>query len=612
MRILEFIGLLLLITFPIKGMVYYVDARNPQSSDDNPGTAQLPFKTINKSAQVVKPGDIVIVKPGVYREHIELIRSGKPGAPITFIADPPHSVIVSGADIIKGWEKLEGNEPIYSVKWTHRFVINVRPDGSLVEHHPDDERHKLWGRAELAVVDGRLCLPALTLEDLRKAWRLHQEAVKEGKPSPVLKPPLPNLGGPFGGMFCADTQNQVFYIWLADGSDPNLHQVECATRGALFGLSPWENREGLQFVYIRGFVFRHCATFPQRPAVWLHGANNLMEDCIVEEMSGGGVAVNGTLRRCIIRRCGHTGGGAIGENFLNEDSIWEENCWKPIDRGWDAGGFKLALAKNGVFRNCVFRHNGGPGLWFDIDVRNVVVANCLFIENEHHGLFIEISRNITVLDSLFVRNGVGVVGEVGEWGWGIAGLTIAESQDCIVTRSTFYGNKDGVAFREQGPRPLDTEDGKIPYHNKGHFVMRNVMANNKGYQLALWYDNPFFGWHPAEKEKFKEESAYEEWVKANAELVYNPKEVEMFIDFNLYYGENGEKLFLYGVPWRPKFKEFSDLESWAKETGFDVHSRVANPGFANPQRNDFRFQTDSPALQIGAGCLHPPLIQEEK
>lgn len=591
--------------------MFYVDGQNPKASDDNPGTAQLPFKTIDKSAQVVEPGDTVIVKPGIYREHIRLKKSGKPGAPITFVADPPHSVIVSGADIVKGWQRLEGDEPIYFVKWTHRFVINVRPDGSLVEHHPDDEQHKLWGRAELVVADGKLCLPALTLDDLRKAWRLHQEAMKAGKPSPVLKPPLPNLGGPFVGMFCADTKNQLLYLWLEDGSDPDLHQIECATRGELFGLSPWENKEGVKFIYVRGFVFRHCATFPQRAAVWLLGANNLLEDCIVEEMAGGGVAVNGTVRRCIIRRCGHTGGGAIGENFLNEDSIWEENCWKPINRGWDAGGFKLAMAKNGVFRNCVFKHNGGPGLWFDIDVRNVIVTNCLFLENELHGLFIEISRNITVLDNLFIRNGVGAVGEIGEWGWGIAGLTIAESQNCIVSRNTFYDNKDGIAFREQGPRPLQTEDGEIAYHNQGNVILRNVMANNRGYQLALWYDNPFFGWHPAEKEKFKEESAYEEWVRAHPELVYNPKAVGMLIDYNLYYPGEGEKLFLYGVPWRPKFKEFGDLTSWNKETGFDAHSRVADPLFINPKEGDFRFQSTSPALQLQSGCLHPPSIQDE-
>ncbi|MCX7968438.1 MAG: right-handed parallel beta-helix repeat-containing protein [Armatimonadetes bacterium] len=598
---------LLMVASHLMGATYVVDVNSPKASDENPGTADLPLKSINRAAQLVQPGDTVIVKAGIYREHVRLTRSGKPGAPITFVAYPPGSVIITGADIVKGWKRLDKDAPIYFVPWKHRFVINVRPDGSLVEHHPDDERHKLWGRAELVLVDGRFCAPTSTLHDLREAWKRHSESLKSGKPSPVLQPPLPNLTETFAGMFCVDTQKQLLYLWLADGSDPNTRQGEAATRGALFGLSPWENRDGVQFVYVRGFVFRHAATFPQRAAVWLHGGNNLLEDCIVEEMAGSGVLVHGTMRRCIIRRCGHTGGGASGENFVNEDCVWEGNSWKPIDRGWDAGGFKVALAKGGVFRRCVFRRNGGPGLWLDIHVRHVVVTECVFWENEHHGLFVEISRDITIVRNLFVRNGVGIVGKV-EWpDWGIAGLTIAESQNCIVAFNTFVGNKDGIALREQGPRPLETDDyGVLPYHNRGHIIVGNVSAFNRGYQLALWYDNGFFGWHPAEREKFKTEAAYESWLKANPDKVFDPTKVGMVVDRNLYFATNGQKLILYGVPWRPKHREFSSIAEWAKFTGFDQHSIATDPLFVDLTDN-FRFRSQSPAWSMQIGWLDVPV-----
>ncbi len=586
------------------GAVYVVDNRHPNASDANPGTADRPFKTINRAAQLVQPGDTVIVKAGIYREHVRLTRSGKAGLPITFVADPIGSVVITGADIATDWERADNDAPIYRVPWRHRFAINRRPDGSLVEHHPDDERHKLWGRAELVVVDGKLCLPALTLDDLRLAWRKHADALKSGKPSPVLQPPLPNLGGPFVGMFCADPQKGWLYLWLADGSDPNAHQVEVATRSALFGLSPWENRDGVRFVHVRGFIFRHAATFPQRAAVWLHGSDNLLEDCVVEEMAGGGVLVHGTIRRCLIRRCGHTGGGASGEKFLNEDCVWEGNSWKPINRGWDAGGFKLAWAKDGVFRRCLFRRNGGPGLWLDIHVRDVVITECVFWENEHHGLFVEISRDITITRNLFVRNGIGVVGKV-EWpDWGIAGLTIAESQNCVVAFNTFAGNKDGIALREQGPRPLETPDfGVVPYHNRGLILVGNVSAFNRGYQLALWYDNGFFGWHPAERAKFKNEADYEAWLNANPDRVFDPTKVGIVLDRNLYFAASGQKLVLYGVPWRPRYREFADLVEWAKATGFDRNSLFADPQFVNPQADDFRFRPDSPCRTFSVGWL---------
>jgi hypothetical protein len=586
--------------------VYVVDTKAPQAADTNPGTAERPLKTINAAAQLVEAGDLVLVKPGVYREQVRLTRSGQPGAPITFMADPPGSAVVTGADVITGWERVAGDAPIYQVAWPYRFVIDTHPDGTPVEHHPDDEAHRLWGRAELVLADGALCGPVLTLAELRAAWLEHAQALQNHKPSPVLQPPLPNLGRPFAGLFCADTQNKVLYLWLKDGSDPNAHTIEAATRDAVFGLSPWQNPGGVRCVHVRGFVFRHAATFPQRAGVWLHGGDNVLEDCTIEEMAGGGVVVQGTMRRCVIRGCGHVGGGASIANFLNEDCLWEGNCWKPINRGWDAGGFKMALAKQGIFRRCTFRRNGGVGLWLDIHVRNVVITDCTFWENELSGLFVEISRDLTIVRNLFVRNATGVVGKVGPPDWGLAGLTIAESQNCLVAFNTFVGNKDGIALREQGPRPLKTDDyGTIPYHNRGLFLIGNLCAFNRDYQLALWYDNGFFGWHPAEREKFKTPTAYEDWLQAHPDQVFDPTQVGLIIDRNLYWPGEGHKLILYGVPWRPKYQEFSALPAWQKATGFDAHSLVADPGFVRAEADDFHLLPTSPAYSLPAGRLGP-------
>lgn len=68
--------------------------------DGNPGSASLPFKTIQAAAEVaITPGDTVCVKPGVYFENsqatpntavkgVKVQASGTPGLPITFQADP--------------------------------------------------------------------------------------------------------------------------------------------------------------------------------------------------------------------------------------------------------------------------------------------------------------------------------------------------------------------------------------------------------------------------------------------------------------------------------------------------------------------------------------------
>jgi hypothetical protein len=50
---------------------FYVDQSHPDASDENPGSRDKPFLTINKAAQVVGPGERVVVESGVYRELIE-------------------------------------------------------------------------------------------------------------------------------------------------------------------------------------------------------------------------------------------------------------------------------------------------------------------------------------------------------------------------------------------------------------------------------------------------------------------------------------------------------------------------------------------------------------
>ena len=49
---------------------------SPQGSDNNAGTIEAPFKTINRAAQKALPGDVVTVHEGVYREWIKPMYGG--------------------------------------------------------------------------------------------------------------------------------------------------------------------------------------------------------------------------------------------------------------------------------------------------------------------------------------------------------------------------------------------------------------------------------------------------------------------------------------------------------------------------------------------------------
>ncbi|MBD3180883.1 DUF1565 domain-containing protein [Candidatus Poribacteria bacterium] len=588
--------LMLLSVFSASAKEYIVDANDPKASDKNTGEADQPFKTISKAAEIARAGDTVLVNSGVYRESVILKHNGTRNFPVTFLANPAGSVTITGADVISSWEKISEDTSIYQTEWEHQFIINRKKDGTPIEHHPEDA--PVWGRAEQVIVDGYHLVPIGSMKELKKACSEMQE--DEDQWSMI---PDPDDAKTWYGVFFADTTQKALYICLSDSSDPNEHKVEASARGLIFGTNPWMNREGVQNIHVRGFTFRHGATFPQRAAVWLHGKDNIMENCLIEEMAGSGANVSGIMRRCIVRKCGQTGGGAGGDGFINEDCIWENNCWKPINRGWDAGGFKMARVDGGIFRRCIFRQNGGPGLWLDIHVRNVLITECIFQENELSGLFMEISRDITVQHNLSINNGLKAKGH----SWSCGGIQIAESQNCIIAYNTCVGNKDGITFREQGPRVLDTQDyGKLPYYNKGNTVIGNVCAFNKDYQLGLWYDNAFFGWHPAEKEKYKAEEAYQEYLKTIPDKIYDPTKHNMIIDRNIYYAGEDQNLILYGVSWRPEYIKFDNLDEFSKHTGFDVNSKVADPMFIDADTGDYRFKIESPAWDMQSGWLMIP------
>ena len=108
------IGIFLLIFFftaSVNAAIYYVDQNHPKASDENPGTEELPWKTIQKAADTLVAGDIVLVKSGIYYQDgkcdvmtewgfhtcaIHPRNSGTADKPIIYMAYPGDKVIIDG------------------------------------------------------------------------------------------------------------------------------------------------------------------------------------------------------------------------------------------------------------------------------------------------------------------------------------------------------------------------------------------------------------------------------------------------------------------------------------------------------------------------------------
>ncbi len=88
-------------------MTHYVNGAI--GNDENLGTQDRPFKTINKAALVLRPGERVLIASGVYREGSPAQGGTGPDKLISYEAAPGANVVISGAMVRNDWEPSTGS-----------------------------------------------------------------------------------------------------------------------------------------------------------------------------------------------------------------------------------------------------------------------------------------------------------------------------------------------------------------------------------------------------------------------------------------------------------------------------------------------------------------------
>jgi Right handed beta helix region/Protein of unknown function (DUF1565) len=79
----------------------------PDGLDSNPGSREQPWRTLQQAEAAARPGTTVVLRPGSYGARgtvTRLARSGSPGAPISFVAEPGQA-----APTLYGQVRVEGD-----------------------------------------------------------------------------------------------------------------------------------------------------------------------------------------------------------------------------------------------------------------------------------------------------------------------------------------------------------------------------------------------------------------------------------------------------------------------------------------------------------------------
>ena len=255
-------------------------------------------------------------------------------------------------------------------------------------------------------------------------------------------------------------------IYFAD--DPAGRRVETSVTGKAFEATG-------NSVTVSGLIVERYANQAQSGAIHSDGTTGwVIADNEVRSNHGVGVRVGtgAQLLRNNIHHNGQIGVGGGGTNALIEGNEIAYNNTAHFDWNWEAGGGKWAGTSKLTVRGNFAHHNGGPGLWTDIDNIDTLYENNTVEDNAWVGIFHEISYAAVIRNNVVRRNGFGHP----EWIWG-AGILVAASPNVEVYGNTLEGNADGIGAVQQ-----NRGSGKYgPYQVSNLWVHDNTIDMTVGF-----------------------------------------------------------------------------------------------------------------------------------
>ena len=365
--------------------IYEVDQNHPLAADTNPGTSEAPFATVGRAAEIVQPGEKVVMRAGTYRECVRPKRGGEAvDRMIAYESAAGEQVVISGAELWTPNAKPSAGWIIDTPANGATVWMADLPEACLTAENPfaldntyeylntygDREDPEWLGRTLLRramiVRDGKMMKQVLRVGDLA-----HED-----------------------GVFWVEQPGLRVHFRLPGDVTPNT-PLEISARGQTF--SP--RATGLGYLRLSGITFDHAAgplPVPQHGSIsTARGHHWIIENCTVSRSNGVGIDIglqswdaasagptgHHVLRRNHIHTCGLCGiAGALGvTHTLIEDNLFEHIGTLNLEKVFEGGGIKFHLARETLIRGNVFRHfPHAGGIWLDVEHLNCRITDNVF------------------------------------------------------------------------------------------------------------------------------------------------------------------------------------------------------------------------------------------
>ena len=412
---------------------------NVKAPKDGNGSKESPFRHINDAAQIARPGDEVIVAPGVYREYVDPRFAGEEDARITYRSEQPLGAVITGAEDAKGWKKLE------SGVWEYRVLSSAfgsyNPYTTLIKGD--------WYFGPFVRHTGAVYLNDRQLYEVQSL-----EACVKAEPYPHT---WEAEFSTYQWYTEQDGDETVIYANF-QGCDPNAEKVEINVRRNCF----LPSKTGVNYITVSGFDIQKAATTWAPPAAYQDGMIGphwskgwIIEDCEISNSKCCGISLGKYLdpendhyfttrhvksatqmerdavcrgqyhgwtkerighhivRRCHIHHCEQTGiVGRMGCVFstIEDNHIHHINNMQEL-AGAEVAGIKLHAAIDVTIRRNHIHHTT-MGIWLDWQAQGTRVSGNLFHDNNPPSediplvfggmgscdVFVEVSHGPTLID----------------------------------------------------------------------------------------------------------------------------------------------------------------------------------------------------------------------
>jgi parallel beta-helix repeat protein len=317
---------------------------------------------------------------------------------------------------------------------------------------------------------------------------------------------------------------------------------------AAFGVPGAVVMEGARRCALRECTVAHIGNYAVEVGAGCEG--NAIERCAMFDLGAGGVKLGPGSARTTVADCDIGDGGHIfhaaigvwvgdsGHNRVIHNHVHGLD-YTGISVGWTWGYGSSAAVANRIEHNHI--HDIGRGMLSDL--------GSIYMLGVSPGTVV---RHNLIHDCFSATDG----------GWGIY---LDEGSSRIVVE----GN---LVFR--------TKSGGFHQHyGRDNIIRNNIFALGKEMQVTRSREE--------EHHSFTFERNIVYWNQGDL-LASFWKNGNFALDHNVYYDASGRPFTFDGL----------SLEQW-RERGFDAHSLIADPKFADPAKGDFALADDSPAFALG-------------